>query len=511
MRSNDLGLKRLSTRRSCFALTGVLIAGLALATATGVAGQGATILIGGGSHSPGSTEPHFVLTEHDAWLLAPAAMAAAPTVLDAKWSADGQYLLASRMEERVPLSLITNFTPSAPPQLKGDISLVLWDQGLSRAQEVWSKPLGRESIRQIAWLPGTDIAFVVLTWEEKTVHAERDQATGNVVPVEGTQPHQRLLRVIASTGKTEAAGEIDGKEELKVSPLHPFGVLFRTEWHYERIPQPGSTVQGLKSWWESTVRVLNADGSLGRAVSLPSNLDFNQTAWSEDGDLFYWLGSETTRVEGKPKLVNTWYAFDPRAGTVEALPAPPKTYQQPPASFPLNLKQTAPTVTEGETTQTLRALWLESQAQSEQPRALVCADGEWGPPSPSGNAALYFAQGAAWVVPLARVEKQVFLEARRKALKAVAMSNAKQIGLALLMYSQDYDETLPSPRQNVANLIEPYLKNSSILAGFSYTFPGGTLGSVSAPADTIMGSVSGPGGAAFIYVDGHVRWKDDSP
>jgi prepilin-type N-terminal cleavage/methylation domain-containing protein/prepilin-type processing-associated H-X9-DG protein len=37
----------------------------------------------------------------------------------------------------------------------------------------------------------------------------------------------------------------------------------------------------------------------------------------------------------------------------------------------------------------------------------------------------------------------VFTQARRKARQAVCLSNMKQIGTALMMYVQDYDETLP--------------------------------------------------------------------
>jgi hypothetical protein len=42
-----------------------------------------------------------------------------------------------------------------------------------------------------------------------------------------------------------------------------------------------------------------------------------------------------------------------------------------------------------------------------------------------------------------------------------------------------------------------------------YTFGGGSLASIDAPAETIIGYVTGPGGRAAIYADGHVKWQND--
>lgn len=455
--------------------------------------------------------PRCVLAGDDAWLLAPAEMVAAPAVLDAKWSSDGGYLLASRMAARVQLPPIQNISDGSapPPEPKGNLSLVLWDQLAGYAREVWSQPLGKETIRQFTWLSGTDIAMVSLTWDEKIMRAVTDRTTGNIQNIEDTKPHQRLLRVIASTGKVEGIGEINGQEELTVSPLRPFAVLRYTEGHPERIPQPDGKVQTIFHW-DSSLRVLHADGSIGPPAHLPDDVGFtDETSWSEDGNVFYWHGNKFTLVNGKYKPTSVWYAFDARNGDLQALSAAPKGYQEPPPAFPLHLKQSAATLSEGETSQNLRALWLESPMQSDQPRALVCPDGEWGLASPGGRAALYYAQGAAWVVPLVRVEKKVYLEARRKALRMVAISNAKQIGLALMMYAQDYDEQLPGRGQDVSSLIQPYLQNTGITNGFNYQFPGGTLGSIASPADTILGTVPGPGGVAVIFADGHVVWRGD--
>lgn len=49
----------------------------------------------------------------------------------------------------------------------------------------------------------------------------------------------------------------------------------------------------------------------------------------------------------------------------------------------------------------------------------------------------------AIIAILAAILFPVFAQARNAARKTVALSNAKQIGLALAMYAQDYDETYP--------------------------------------------------------------------
>jgi len=43
--------------------------------------------------------------------------------------------------------------------------------------------------------------------------------------------------------------------------------------------------------------------------------------------------------------------------------------------------------------------------------------------------------------------------------------------------------------------------------GFSFALSGEKLSSITNPADTILGYVTGPGGRAIIYVDGHVKWE----
>ncbi len=75
----------------------------------------------------------------------------------------------------------------------------------------------------------------------------------------------------------------------------------------------------------------------------------------------------------------------------------------------------------------------------------------------------------AIIAILAAILFPVFAQAREKARQASCLSNMKQIGLAMVMYTQDYDETLPWAAQNPEgqpltmwyDLTEPYVKSGA--------------------------------------------------
>src|SRR5882724_457674 len=73
----------------------------------------------------------------------------------------------------------------------------------------------------------------------------------------------------------------------------------------------------------------------------------------------------------------------------------------------------------------------------------------------------------AIIAILAAILFPVFAQAREKARQTSCLSNNKQIGLAVLMYAQDYDEYYPmgayntDPNAPVAmwyDFVEPYIK-----------------------------------------------------
>ncbi|MDX1933267.1 MAG: DUF1559 domain-containing protein [Capsulimonadales bacterium] len=87
----------------------------------------------------------------------------------------------------------------------------------------------------------------------------------------------------------------------------------------------------------------------------------------------------------------------------------------------------------------------------------------------------------AIIAILAAILFPVFAQAREKARQATCQSNLKQIGLAILMYAQDYDDTYPYTQYNLDptwstksgmwgwyRMVYPYVKNGEMTgAGFS--------------------------------------------
>jgi prepilin-type N-terminal cleavage/methylation domain-containing protein/prepilin-type processing-associated H-X9-DG protein len=87
----------------------------------------------------------------------------------------------------------------------------------------------------------------------------------------------------------------------------------------------------------------------------------------------------------------------------------------------------------------------------------------------------------AIIAILAAILFPVFAQAREKARQTMCMSDAKQLGLGILQYNQDYDETMVpvligagwfgSPRMSWGLSIQPYLKNAMYGGGSVFHCP----------------------------------------
>ncbi len=136
---------------------------------------------------------------------------------------------------------------------------------------------------------------------------------------------------------------------------------------------------------------------------------------------------------------------------------------------------------------------------------------------------------------LAAILFPVFARAREKARQTSCLSNTKQIGTAMLMYAQDYDE-IWAMRENWREAVNPYVKNDEVFRcpsapqqdnGYAYN---GSLSMLSlvvipSPAETPLAfdatggrNASGGadllafrhhGGANIVFSDGHARWQQE--
>jgi hypothetical protein len=175
----------------------------------------------------------------------------------------------------------------------------------------------------------------------------------------------------------------------------------------------------------------------------------------------------------------------------------------------LRLRRTIATLTEGPTRTRVNPLWLEAAGESQEPRALLAAHADLGALSPKGDAVLFTDDSGAWVVPLVRVPMEAYQQARAAAARQKVISSGKQIGLALHLYAENNESTLPGADQPVNQLIAPHVGDDEVFAGFVYTHTGGKLSELADAGKTQLGYIQGEGGRAIIYADGHVTWEVD--
>lgn len=429
----------------------------------------------GVAQSPDVVRLPVVFTEREAVLVSPREFVAPPEVVNGSWSPDGRYALIVRHAPRSP---IAGEEPARVPW-----SILVWDNRQRRAREVWRGTLenGRELVHQIQWMAGAPVALLQL-------HAgtrQREESMWEEVAV--------YVRLHAPTGTLKILGEPDQWKEILVSPEKPFALLLGDEGY----------------------QVLRADGSLSAVIPYERLFGDSQDdrprwmwllgAWTRDGSKL-WVTRIHQSAEGGRE--RTHYLVDPLA--VAAAPAsekPPLHTWQPPAHG-LEVALVSGELQAGEGKARIRSAWLVGK----KGRVLICADVQTADVSPAGDAVWYISQGAAWVAPLRKLSRQQYDALYREKVQETAVSYAKQIGLALLMYVQDYDETFP-PNVDVQSALLPYLKDDRFFnlpgTNFFYLMNMESLASIEKPTETMVGYIQTPYGRAVIWADGHVTWQGE--
>ncbi|MCX7925651.1 MAG: hypothetical protein N2554_07570 [Fimbriimonadales bacterium] len=145
---------------------------------------------------------------------------------------------------------------------------------------------------------------------------------------------------------------------------------------------------------------------------------------------------------------------------------------------------------------------------------LVAADSALAEVSPQGDALLYVAHGAAFYRSLIVLSRDDLRQMDEEAKIAQYVSQGKQIGLAMMMYAMDYEETFPPNfgNEGVADVLQPYLRNRGLFEvdgafAFHYRMNGQSLANIVTPAETEVGYLQLSNGRVVIYADGHVKWR----
>ncbi|MBC8139590.1 MAG: DUF1559 domain-containing protein [Fibrella sp.] len=119
----------------------------------------------------------------------------------------------------------------------------------------------------------------------------------------------------------------------------------------------------------------------------------------------------------------------------------------------------------------------------------------------------------AIIAILAAILFPVFSQAREKARATSCLSNLKQMGLGLIMYSQDFDEAMPpawigyseDPSKSVGfpgtarwqDVVQPYVKNTQI-----FTCPDSDTKFVPVPAGKIVNDIDPATGQPYVAENG---------
>lgn len=396
-----------------------------------------------------------------------------PTVKDAEWSPEGRNVLAIR--ERVLATpaqlqkLLESKVPAEPPE--SEESIVLWSSLRRTSKEIFKLSTRQGSIRRVGWFGGSDLGYAVVEFRE-------------------SQNPWVLYRIAASTGQMKPIATGSSSDFWRPSPLRPLGLVIRRA----ALTRPGplDAIEG---------RIIDADGN---ATATFETSDLPSLEWSADGARAYWPAFQVVRSTGAQPVRLPYRSLDLRTGVITNIDKPKVLFEEPKPALQLSVVA----VTAARLTPSPRALLLSAEGPEGGP-VLITSDFQLlAKISPTSDAVLYESNDTLFVRPLLQLDADQLRELRAAAERSELLSRGKQCALALIMYASDYDDVLP-PAGDVSSLLQPYLKNTDLLQGFSYTFKGGPMNDIDQPAQTELGFVQGNGGRAIVYADGHVVWRKD--
>jgi hypothetical protein len=418
-----------------------------------------------------------VVTKSAAYVLMPAELICGPEVEQILWSPLGRYLLVEHVVGR-----------SEIPPAVGERRLSVYDRRSKRFDSVWKYPADIGAVDDVSWFPGTDVALV--TVREETP-ASRE---GKLKPEEAGV--YRLLRVAAASA---SARPVPGAETAAwvmthMSSKEPYAIIHR------ELSQTTDGKSLPRAEWKSVVFAVRANGSTGPATETPSRGP-SRVEWTDDGApyLLHYRRGESSR--------GTAYALDLASGRVTQLAQVPTRKRRDPSSEPPRpdpgLQYYQSTISQGGVEKGMRPLWLETTDPTNRGRALISPDAAIPAHlSSKTDAVVYIEKRSAWLAPIVRVSLAAYEDLSREAL----LKDAKTIGTAISMYSQDYDDRFPLPERFAVGAVEPYVRDAATMQGFDYHYPGDTLKDIQNPGETAMGYLPGSGGRAVVYADGKARW-----
>jgi len=405
------------------------------------------------------------------------------------WSPDSARLISLNVHS---LPQPPDISLHAQPQSEADFSIGRWNRLAQRSDVIWKRRFATRPMMYMdpTWVPQTSTLVLTITWMEPDDTPL--PAPDGVAHTAGVSKQEVLW--IDTLHSVVRELHIDSTDSLSISPKRPIALVTHVGVYPPRQP--------------ASITCIREDGSMGTTLVVDKHAIVPQ-GWSEDGKKAWFV--VITPGPDRAHPTKSYAEFDPATNTFTpiAMPSHPATPQSTKgdSTADLSLKASLQHVREAETDSVIHPLWAVASFASDHSRMLVSANADQGVLSPDGEIVAYRAEGSSWVAPLKQYPLAEFKSMVAMAQRTTTISNAKQLGLALIMYASDDDDNLPPPG-DVQKLLTPYLLNSSLFQGFEYTYNGGPLTSIASPAETELGYVDGPGGQAVIYSDGHVKWRD---
>lgn len=138
--------------------------------------------------------------------------------------------------------------------------------------------------------------------------------------------------------------------------------------------------------------------------------------------------------------------------------------------------------------------------------ALIASDAKGVRIGPAKSALAYWDRSNLFIREIKTMPIDAFLKLYNEWEEKTLSEQAKQVGVAMQIYSADADDLLPQSTGNL-DMLFPYAKDPSIFAGFQYSMNGQSLGDIKNPGGTELGRMNGRSGRAIVYADGHVVWE----
>lgn len=420
-------------------------------------------------------------------LLPPVAIASGCHYL--AWSPSGGYLLAITME--LPTAaVVSSELIGAPTAHSLDESIVVYDLLNRRTTTIWHGSLEQPASAQ--WISAADKILLAVETLERTTDPSAPRPS--MLTLSLVDPSSGKSTVVLRLPQQGGSPEFD----VQFAPKAPFGIVTLTRGRLA--PGVASGELHLKS--DHEFHFLGPDGTFGPTLDGLSDMD-GLFGWTPDGKQpVFWK----TKRGDHGAIEDTFMIYDLATGKMT--PTPRRLIYEPKEAAKALSVAIRRDVLKSPPDHAIATGWLKG---ADSPEIMFSSDVDpnWADLSLKLNALAYISQGVAQVRELASAPKKTYLDLLARTQRGALVSQAKQVALAAIQYAADNDDRYPGKGENIHDLLMPYLRNESMMAGFTYTFAGGLESAIAEPARTELGYMRGDGGRAVAYLDGHVRWVPD--